>query len=79
MIDYSPLVQQLAYTPLKEWSLGIQQQFDDLYAISHGDLPRWMAAVDALPALAPANFELKSEFQLDGTCSNAEREQLHTP
>lgn len=53
MIDFSPLVQQLASTPLQQWSRGIQQQFDDLFAISHGDLPRWMAAVNALPALVP--------------------------
>ncbi|MBO6226233.1 MAG: tRNA 5-methoxyuridine(34)/uridine 5-oxyacetic acid(34) synthase CmoB, partial [Shewanella sp.] len=78
MIDFSPLVQQLASTPLQQWSRGIQQQFDDLFAISHGDLPRWMAAVNALPALVPTTTELKDRFQLDGLCNDAEREQLRT-
>ncbi len=78
MIDFSPLVQQLASTPLKQWSRGIQQQFDDLFAISHGDLPRWMAAVNALPALVPTTIELKDRFALDSLCSDAERQQLRT-
>src|SRR5690554_1851406 len=78
MIDFSPLVQQLASTPLQQWSRGIQQQFDNLFAISHGDLPRWMAAVNALPALVPTTTELKDRFQLDGLCNDAEREQLRT-
>ncbi|NLO54696.1 MAG: tRNA 5-methoxyuridine(34)/uridine 5-oxyacetic acid(34) synthase CmoB [Gammaproteobacteria bacterium] len=78
MIDYTPLVQQLANTPLQDWAQRIQQQFDDLYAISHGDLPRWSAAVDALPPLIPTTRELTREFRLDGPCSAAEREQLHS-
>lgn len=78
MIDFSPLVQQLARTPLEAWSRGIQQQFDDIYAISHGDLPRWMGAVNALPPLVPTNHELTGAFNLDGPCSDAEREQLRT-
>ncbi len=70
MIDFSPLVQQLALVmPLKQWSRGIQQQFDDLFAISHGDLPRWMAAVNALPALVPTTIELKDSFALGMVCA----------
>ena len=76
MIDFSPLVQQLANTPLEKWSLGIQQQFDQLYAIGHGDLPRWMAAVDALPPLQPETLELGTAFNLQGECSPAQHEQL---
>lgn len=78
MIDYTDLVQHLADTPMKEWSRNVQQQFDDVYAVGHGDLPRWMAAVDALPALVPSTPELTSEFNLQGDCSDVEREQLHT-
>ncbi len=78
MIDFTPLVHQLAHTPLQEWSRGIQQQFDALYAVGHGDLPRWMAAVDALPALTPTAQELRSEFNLNGACSAEQRAQLHS-
>lgn len=78
MIDFTSLVHQLARTPLKEWSRSIQPQFDQLYAIGHGDLPRWSAAVDALPALTPATTEISTEFRLDGPCSATEREQLHS-
>lgn len=78
MIDFTPLVHQLARTPLKLWARGIQQQFDELYAIGHGDLPRWQAAVAALPDLQPSTREITSEFRIDGPCTDAQREQLHT-
>ena len=78
MIDYTALVEHLASTPMKEWSRSLQQQFDELYAIGHGDLPRWMAAVDALPPLVPSTPELTREFNLQGDCTPVEREQLQT-
>lgn len=78
MIDFTPLVHQLARTPLKLWARDIQQQFDALYAIGHGDLPRWQAAVDALPDLQPSSREISTEFRIDGPCTDVQREQLRT-
>lgn len=51
MIDYTPLYRRLADTPLAGWLAvlpdALAKRFDD---INHGDLARWQAALQLLPA-----------------------------
>ncbi len=68
-LDLSPLVRRLAGTPLASWANGLQQQLDAKLEIGHGDLPRWRAAVDALPDLALSHVELREGFRLDADCN----------
>jgi tRNA (mo5U34)-methyltransferase len=70
------LQQQLAGTPLQDWAADLPAQLDRKLALGHGDLPRWLAAVAALPALQPQHCELASCLQLDGACSEAQRTEL---
>src|SRR5690606_27632326 len=42
----------------------------------HGDLERWQAALDTLPALLPERVELEQGLRLDGPCDSATRAQL---
>jgi tRNA (mo5U34)-methyltransferase len=76
MIDLSPLARRLAGTPLAAWANGLQAQLDAKMESSHGDLERWQAALDALPALVPERLELDQDFLLDGPCDTATRAQL---
>ena len=56
MIDPLPLQRALADTPLAAWSRALPQR---LAAIRwHGDLPRWLSALEALPRIAPVRVQL---------------------
>ena len=72
------LQQQLAGTPLQDWAAGLPGQLDAKLAIGHGDLERWYAAVEALPALVAERSELRETLRLDGTCDEATRAALKT-
>ncbi|MDA0423825.1 tRNA 5-methoxyuridine(34)/uridine 5-oxyacetic acid(34) synthase CmoB [Stutzerimonas frequens] len=76
-LDLTPLAWRLAGTPLAAWANGVQQQLDAKLAVGHGDLPRWRRAVDALPALAPVQVELRDGFRLDAHCDDATRQATH--
>lgn len=76
MIDLAPLVQRLQVSPLETWSAGLQAQLDAKLAVGHGDLPRWRAALEALPALNASQVELQQRFALDGVCSEPVRSAL---
>jgi tRNA (mo5U34)-methyltransferase len=72
------LQQQLAGTPLQDWAAGLPGQLDAKLAIGHGDLERWYAAVEALPALTAETAELREALRLDGACDEATRAALKT-
>ncbi|MFC3609144.1 tRNA 5-methoxyuridine(34)/uridine 5-oxyacetic acid(34) synthase CmoB [Stutzerimonas tarimensis] len=76
--DLSPLIHRLSGTPLAIWAETLPGQLADKIARSHGDLPRWQAAVEALPALTAESIELADNLVLQGTCSEGERAQLDT-
>lgn len=76
MINFQPLAKRLAGSPLDAWAHSIQQQFDQKYAIGHGDLPRWLNAVKQLPALPVESRDLSTSFALNGPCDDAQRAQL---
>lgn len=75
-LDLDSLQQQLAGTRLQDWAADLPAQLDAKLAVGHGDLERWGAAVNALPALQPQQVELAQRFLLDGPCDEATRAQL---
>lgn len=75
-LDLDALQQQLAGSPLQEWAADLPAQLDAKLAIGHGDLQRWYAAVEALPALTAEQVELASELRLHGHCDDGQRAAL---
>ena len=47
--------------------------------VKHGDFPRWLAALKALPELEPASVDLLATVRIGeaGQCSEQQRQQLH--
>lgn len=78
MIDFSALVHHLKHTPLHAWGDSVQEQFDQHFAVGHGDLPRWMAAAQAIPAFSLKNYDLQNAVQLQGNVDPEQHEQLIT-
>jgi len=76
MIALAPLAARLEGSPLASWAASLQAQIDAKLAVGHGDLPRWRAALDALPALSATRVELQQCFTLDGVCDEPSRARL---
>lgn len=76
MIDLFPLAAQLSDTPLEQWADQLQAQFDAKLAISHGDLPRWKSAVDALPKLTVESINLDDKVALNAAVSTEQSAQI---
>lgn len=74
--ELDDLRHHLARTPLAAWAETLPARLADKRAQSHGDLPRWQAAVDALPALTAEQVDLAGRLWLDGPCTADERERL---
>jgi tRNA (mo5U34)-methyltransferase len=77
MNDLAPLIERLQNSPLSSWAEGLQTQLDAKLEIGHGDLPRWQAAVQALPALSVSDRDLQDGVHLEADCDEATRQQLH--
>ncbi|WP_455206487.1 tRNA 5-methoxyuridine(34)/uridine 5-oxyacetic acid(34) synthase CmoB [Kaarinaea lacus] len=80
MISYDSLYQQLSGTTLAEWQdilpERIQQQ---IYGCGHGELQKWLMALEQLPDVTPSCIELaRSCITIGGKadCSEIERQQL---
>ncbi|MEP4546765.1 MAG: tRNA 5-methoxyuridine(34)/uridine 5-oxyacetic acid(34) synthase CmoB [Saccharospirillum sp.] len=59
MIDYRPFIDSLTGTPLAAWQAPLQTQLADLFAnLNDGNLPRFLACIDQLPAVQDAQFDL---------------------
>lgn len=74
--DLDRLSQELAGTPLQLWAQSLPAQLAAKVEDGHGDLERWLAAVDRLPELTAAAAELREHFSLEGDCDEASRDQL---
>lgn len=74
--DLDRLGLELAGTPLESWAATLPAQLAAKVDDGHGDLERWLAAVDHLPELQPAAVELRERFNLEGACDEATRDQL---
>lgn len=75
-LDLDALQQTLAGSPLQDWAADLPAQIDAKLAVGHGDLQRWYAAVQSLPALQAERQELREQLLLDGPCDEATRAQL---
>lgn len=75
-LDLDALQQTLAGSPLQDWAADLPAQIDAKLAVGHGDLQRWYAAVQSLPALQAERRELREQLLLDGPCDEATRAQL---
>ncbi len=50
MIDYAPLIERWRNSALRGWAQQLEKQVDAGLSLQrYGDLPRWLAALDALP------------------------------
>lgn len=74
--DLDRLSQELANTPLQAWTEFLPTQLAAKVEDGHGDLERWLAAVDRLPELQAAAAELGERFNLEGACDEHTRTQL---
>lgn len=74
--DLDRLRLELAGTPLESWAATLPAQLAAKVDDGHGDLERWLAAVDRLPELQPAAIELHERFNLEGACDEGTRDQL---
>lgn len=72
-IDLSDIPWRLAGTPLAPWANQLNDVMAAKWAEGHGDLPRWQAAVDGLPDIAPAQIELAERFALEAPLDDEQR------
>jgi tRNA (mo5U34)-methyltransferase len=68
VIDYAPFLARLRAADLPLWAARLPEQIDHaLSSRRHGDLPRWLAALAALPAWPVSSVELdRSAVQVRG-------------
>ena len=75
-MDYSELI---AFLDNKKFERIIDKVPTNFrHAFNHGDFDGWVEALEALPDLVPASFELKDKVRIGepGQCSDAERAAL---
>ena len=80
MIDHSSYFKFLSTTDLSDLAARLQAVTDDYYAqLTHGDLDRWLQAVESMPILATSTPSLNSDAVTVGTGCNIdtpERDRL---
>ena len=80
MIDYTPLAMRWQDGDLSLWADTLLDDIKrDFHAGRHGDLPRWLDALDALPDLEPSHIDLTADtvsVGLSADASDGERKQL---
>jgi tRNA (mo5U34)-methyltransferase len=78
LFDYSALLARLQGTPLQALAERIPQ--DLASSVRHGDFAGWQAALQALPALAPASVDLVHGVRIGAAAqlNDAQRDALRT-
>jgi tRNA (mo5U34)-methyltransferase len=78
LFNYEPLRERLAGTALAPLCDRIPHELTS--SIRHGDFPAWHAALQALPALIPASFDLVQAVRIGEAAqlTDSEREHLQT-
>ena len=62
MIDFAPLCQRLAGTALEPLAIALPDLLKQHFSPQrHGDLPRWIAALESLPDIEPGKVDLDSD------------------
>ncbi len=76
LFDYSELKKRVANTKLERLANAVPDTF--LAQINHGDFPAWKQAIDALPEIFPASFELREDLRIgeSSQLSDVERDEL---
>ncbi|WLD57394.1 tRNA 5-methoxyuridine(34)/uridine 5-oxyacetic acid(34) synthase CmoB [Salinispirillum sp. LH 10-3-1] len=71
MINYSDLIHGLADTPLAHWRLDLEHQLQArLENHNNGNLPKFLAALRALPSTTPAHRAIDQDVVMVGTDSD---------
>jgi tRNA (mo5U34)-methyltransferase len=82
MIDYSPLYQRLVNTRLEPLAEALPALLSKHFSLTrHGDLTRWLAALETLPKLAPLEANLNADSVTIGneqSCDDVTRQQIKT-
>jgi tRNA (mo5U34)-methyltransferase len=77
VIDYSPLVERWKNGGLATWAESLLADISrDFHARRYGDLPSWLAALDALPRLQASEVDLKASAITVGRPEDCSGEQL---
>jgi tRNA (mo5U34)-methyltransferase len=80
MINYDLLYQQLTDTALAAWKTSLPERIrQQTYDRGHGDLHKWLSALEGLPDIKPSQITLDSPWISIGDskdCSDSERQQL---
>lgn len=76
---YGPLLGALARTPLRNWAHELPAQIARGLSLERwGDLPRWQAALERLPALSPGTVDFRDGVRIGSAAdaSDIERDSL---
>ncbi|MEW5755979.1 MAG: tRNA 5-methoxyuridine(34)/uridine 5-oxyacetic acid(34) synthase CmoB [Pseudomonadota bacterium] len=79
MIDFSGLYRAIDATPLKPWCASLPPFFEQADFSRHGDLPRLMAVLEALPPVKSDHLDLGASIVTvggEGECSAAQRQRI---
>ncbi|TRX75876.1 tRNA 5-methoxyuridine(34)/uridine 5-oxyacetic acid(34) synthase CmoB [Pseudomonas mangiferae] len=76
LLAYDALRQQLRGTRLEDWCARLPAILEERLATGHGDLQRWIGAVEALPALPLEHADLTSRVGLEGSCDAGQQARL---
>ena len=75
---YQPLLDAMREGPLSAWAERLPQQIDaGLCPRRYGDLPQWLEALTALPAISASQVELTHRVNI-GAPGDADTEQIQT-
>ncbi|WNO07724.1 tRNA 5-methoxyuridine(34)/uridine 5-oxyacetic acid(34) synthase CmoB [Teredinibacter sp. KSP-S5-2] len=81
MIDYQPFIDSITPSRLRRWAELLPEQIaQGLSTQRYGDLPDWLAAMDAMPKVSPSVFEIGDSIRLGSKddITDEQREQLVT-
>lgn len=74
LFDYSDLFRVLRRTRMAGWADVLPDQIAAaLHCDAHGDLPRWIRAVENLPVPEPERVYLKNRFNITGNITDAQQ------
>ena len=80
MINYDVLYRQLPNSDLAAWENVLPEKIDQaIYQSGHGELKKWLAVLEQLPAITPSNIELNNTSITIGDksdCDDKDRQQL---
>ncbi len=75
-MDYSKLLQVLDENGMADWSRLLDEQLSEYFSsLNHGDYPKWMEAIENLPAIPVSTFDLNSNSIVIGSESDCTDEQ----